>query len=321
VEAREDKIIRAHFEARVVDANWRYPLGWQLSVVKQKGEWFVDFGTKPLDIWRKHEILKSKWINDGFTREEMQAMIEKSNRDLELRLVPLSDKFVIGKPMPFRVEMRNVSVETLGFTAIGGNAYMVNDPMLTKGPNGTELPYMDTSYQTLAGGMEYIEPNTTSELIENYDVRSQYHIVKPGRYSFQLRPRWGLTQPSNVVEVDVLPGQLSAIEDVVEKLTPILPQGWKLTRGQGSLDPGDADSTQIMLIALINPAARKVKNPGIACLVSIILGADGNAIKEFKHVGEYAGRCEWGPVHINVRDDQILWPGWREDIFRALGIR
>jgi hypothetical protein len=250
----------------------------------------------------------------------MQAMLDKAKQCLELRLVPLSEKFIIGKPMLFRVELYNASGESLPYTAVGGGG-MVNAPMLVKSPDGTELPYMDTSYQTLAGGTEFIEPNETVELVKEYDVRSQYHIVRPGTYSFQLNLRWGIRKPSNVVEVDVLPGQLSAIEHVVEKLTPILPQAWQLDRGQRFFHPEDANSVEVLFVALINPAAGKVKNPGIACLVSIILETNRNVMEEYERLGEYAGHCDWGAVYINVRDIEILWPGWKEDIFRTLDVR
>jgi hypothetical protein len=106
---------------------------------------------------------------------------------------------------------------------------MVNDPLMVKGPGDTNLPYIDTSYQTIVYP-EFIEPGETVELVEYYDVRSQYHIIKPGKYSFQFKDSISGAKPSNIVDLKIKPGILSALESVVEKLKLILSESWTLTR-------------------------------------------------------------------------------------------
>ena len=175
---------------------------------------------KPLDIWLKHEVLKMKVGNDNLLIEP-----EKSRAGFEVSLIPLTKEFTIGSPMLFRVEMENMSNETLGYTH---TSFMVNDPMLVKDSNSTIVPYIDTSYQTIARS-EFVEPGETVILADNYDVRSQYHITKSGNYTFQFRGSWNI-KPSNIVKKHIEFKPPPALESIVEDILPVLPEGWKLTR-------------------------------------------------------------------------------------------
>lgn len=286
-----DEVIRYSCEIKLKDPNYRWPLDWNLSVLKDDSNWVVEFPTKPLDIWLKHKILKMKAANDQL------LLTEKNRAGFEISLIPLTKEFTIGSPILFRVEMKNINNETLGYTH---TSFMVNDPMLIKDFNGATVPYVDTSYQTLVAP-EFVEPGETVILADTYDVRSQYHITNPGKYTFQFRGYSIGT--SNSVEVDIKPGELSALESIVEKLMPVLPEGWRLTRS----------GRDGIWINLIGKARRKGTDRGIGLFLYINPGKSNLR-------GEFLGQTKWGPVYVESLDAELLWPNYKEQITKTLGI-
>jgi len=312
--SRNDKVTRYWCEIRLSDHNSKYPLNWDLSVQRDKSNWVLNFPTKPLDIWLKHENLKMRYAN-----EELKLDREKIRDGFKIRLIPLSNNFVIGRAMWFRLEMKNISNETLGYMH---TSMMVNDPMIVKDPNGVRLPYIDRSYQT-AVGREFVEPGETVLLADNYDVRSQYHIARPGSYTFQFRGTELLgIKPSNVVEARIKPGLLSPLEIVAEKLIPVLPQGWELTRTALPLEQFvEANTGEVIMVHLIGK--RSGKGSGTSVFMAIFLGADYTKLELQGYLAEleFWGDCPWGPVYGKSTDAESLWPNYKEQIVNTLNIQ
>ncbi len=310
---RNKGVISYGCDVKLKDLNSKYGFDWDLSVCREDSRWVVEFPTKPLDVWKKHEELKCKWANG-----ELKIEPEKIRKGFEISLIPLGKNFTIGKPMLFRLEMKNINKETLGYTH---TSFMVNDPMIVKDSNSSDVPYIDTSYQTI-GGFEFLEPGETVVLADNYDVRSQYHIVKPGKYTFQFKGLWD-TKPSNIVEATVLPGQLSALEGVVENLKPVLPKGWTLTRRLISFEkPEDFQGGEAVSVFLIGKSPRK--GSGDEGIDIAILLASGSIPEEYRsRLGgmELWGNCELGLVYVRANNAEQLWPNYKEQIRNALNIQ
>jgi len=254
-----------------------------------------------------------------YANEELKLDREKIRDGFKIRLIPLSNNFVIGRAMWFRLEMKNISNETLGYMH---TSMMVNDPMIVKDPNGVRLPYIDRSYQT-AVGREFVEPGETVLLADNYDVRSQYHIARPGSYTFQFRGTELLgIKPSNVVEARIKPGLLSPLEIVAEKLIPVLPQGWELTRTALPLEQFvEANTGEVIMVHLIGK--RSGKGSGTSVFMAIFLGADYTKLELQGYLAEleFWGDCPWGPVYGKSTDAESLWPNYKEQIVNTLNIQ
>jgi len=306
-----------HHAITLKDSNYRHRLYWNLSALKLKEDsnWSVDFPTKPLSIWLKHEVLKNKWANQKY---EFDA--EKRRKGFDVRLIPITKEFAIGKAMVFRVEMKNVSDETLGYMH---TSFMVNDPMVIKDSDGDIVPYFYGSCQTIAGP-EFVEPGETVTLADNYDARSQYHIIKPGNYTFQFRGSWSVN-PSNTVEKVIKPGPLPALENIVEDVLPILPEGWELTRilsPANELAEVNAPTEAISLWF-----TRKRSGKGFDSFIAIVIFLQKSTenmphVKFKNHLSEmnFWGDSKWGLVYGKSHDAERLWPDWKEQIKKALGI-
>ncbi|MHC4645052.1 MAG: M56 family metallopeptidase, partial [Planctomycetota bacterium] len=302
---RSDKVISYQSDVELRSPASKYRLEWNLSLRREDSNWVVGFPTKPLDIWIKHEDLKRRHAN-----EELKFDRERIRKGFRVSLIPLNKDYVIGKPMLFRLEMKNVSSETLG--PVNTTSVMVNDPMIVKDPNGNKIPYVDTDYQTAAAS-EFVEPGEKVVLADNYDVRSQYHITTPGKYTFRFRG-FG-PNPSDSVEIDIKPGQLSALEGIVESLMPILPEGWKLNRGNmPSSQIAEGERSEAVWVYLIGKTMRKGADRGIGLFLYI--NAD-----RLNQKGEFLVQTRWGPVYVQSLDAELLWPDYREQIMNALNIQ
>jgi hypothetical protein len=283
---------------------------WEWTIVRTRAGWFVDFKPYSLEVWMKHQKIRYR-----YKPGKPLVSREKRRKGLEIRLVPISEEFVIGEPMLFRLEMTNVGDETLPYWP---TSYMVNDPMIVKGPNGKSVAFMGGSCQT-AVWLEFIEPGETIILVGSYDVTSQYDIVSPGKYSFQFK-RW--IKPSNIVEVDIKPGELSPAESLVQILTPILPECWEITRHVFTPDPfSSRQPDRCLLIGLIGQQGLKGLGGRFGMSIFIFLDDEKSQIEYKKRLGEFWGNCKWGPVYVNAYGAELLWPDYREQIVEVLGIR
>ncbi len=287
-------------------------LEWNLYAAQSGGKCSIDFETKPLKIWIKHEILQQK-----VTNKKLKIDPNETKKGFEVKLIPLSQYFVIGKPMLFRVEMKNTSDKTLGYRK---TSFMVNDPLIAKDSNGKIMPYADTSYQTTISP-EFVEPGETVILGDNYDARSQYNIKESGTYTFQFKETMYM-RASNIVSIEVMPGTFSPLESVVESLTPVLPKGWTLTRRFMSLEkPEESKGGEAISVVLTGKQAGKALDYSI---IMIIIPKQAKIPDNFKDIideMELWGTCKLGLVYAKANNAEELWPDYKEQIIKALKIQ
>jgi len=314
--AISDKITRLRFDGIPLEApGAKWPVRWRWSLVWED-QWLIDFKTLPVKILVKKELLRRE-LED----EDSRIRMEKIKKGIEFHLIPITREFVISQPMLLRIEMINVSDIPILYPATGPTAIVANDQMNVVGPNGEKIKYVDTSYQ-IGVWHDVILSGESIIVADKYDVSSQYRIVKPGRYTFQFKgwPRH-INLASNTVEVQVKPGEPSLVEKITEKLLEVLPEGWECTR---TLVPKEGDenpfSETFIVVHLIGERAGKPNTLGI--LLYIFLTEDEIELEpEFASELELWGRCKWGAVYANVRDAERLWPNYREQIMKALGIK
>jgi hypothetical protein len=201
------------------------------------------------------------------------------------------------------------------------SSVMVNNPMIVKDPNGNLIPYVDTSYQTGVREKE-IKPGETRILADKYDVASQYRITKAGRYTFQFN---GFVapgiRPSNIVEMVVKPGELSPADTIVERLLPVLPDGWVYTRRLIPKKPSQENSSnKYIFVHLIGEKGHKGVDEGISFFILVHPTKDVISVEPEWFAGHLWGRCKWGLVYVKAFDADLLWPDYKEQIIGALNI-
>jgi hypothetical protein len=298
--------INLDIELSAYDPETYNSVSWKWSLVRNEGTWLVDFKTVLLEHMIQKEILRRKLRDENY--ETRRVKFEKGIR---YNLTPLTENFVVGKPFTFRIELKNMGDVPILYMTLG--LLMINDPMNITGPNGEKIKYIDFDSQTLAGE-EVVLPWETIVLVENYDAASQYYITTPGRYSFQF-------QSSNKIEVDVQQGEMSLQDEVYTKLLSILPQGWTIIRRMtSSSDPYSfvEEQNKYLFVHMIG------KRRGLQIDVDIRLAIvedvskiDKNILSEF----QVLGKSNYGVVFCKVQDAQSLWPDYRSQIIKTLGIK
>lgn len=287
-------------------------ISWGWTVAKSDDGWLIDFKLLPLEKWIEEETNRLRR-----EAEEARGRLEELREGIEMRLTALSEEFVIGQPMLFRLQITNVSESPITYDAT--SSLMVNIPMIVKGPDGQAIAYIDTSYQTWARPGE-IQPGQTVVLSDNYDAASQYRIVKPGRYSFQFKGFWG-AKPSNIVEIDIKPGELSPEDSIVESLFSILPDGWKLTKTRArDIADFNFETGRGIFISLVGKWGRKGTSGGTVG-VFLLINPTQSVLEKTEFEAEFWGQSEWGPVYAKSLEAELLWPNYKEQIMKALNIQ
>jgi hypothetical protein len=289
------------------------PVSWKWSLVRDdENKWLVDFKVLPIDILVQKERLIRKFINAE--SNVRAANTAKFNQGIKFNLVPISEKYVIGQPMLFKVEMINTSDEPISFTTAGPTAIMTSNPMYITGPEKEEIDYIYPSVQ-IGVGSDVILPKETIVLVDSYDVTSQYFINKPGQYAFQFRgwPERG-NKTSNTVELEVKQGELSAQDSIYERIIKVLPTGWQASRRLAI----EKEADKQIFVNLIGERKSKQIDVGIGLLVSSNKNLlSTSAMNKF----ELWGKCQWGYVYVTDQNADTLWPDFHSQLIKALEIK
>ena len=243
---------------------------------------------------------------------------------LRTRLVPLQQKYIVGQPMKFRLEMTNTGNSTIMYDS---QQVDVNNAMIVTEPEGKTSPYIAGSFQT-AGGPKPIEPEEIVILFDQFDITSQYFIDKPGRYTVQFRGQdkaFGEVPipESNILKIEVQPGNLSPSYLIVGRLLDILSEGWSLTLvtpDEAEVNPLGRQSAKGVYISLVRLAGYK------ADVVFIEIWQTDTVVdlstQKTTQISEYLGKNTWGYVYVFISPDaKTLWPNVREQIIESLEIK
>jgi len=196
---------------------------------------------------------------------------------------------------------------------------MTNDPMIVIGPSGETVNYVDTSYQILVWS-DVILPGEVIDLVDTYDVTTQYGIIEPGRYTFQFKGWPDDRKPSNIVEMEVKPGELAPADAVMERLLPVLPEGWTLTRRPYGGRVFTENSLQRPIcVHMVGKRRGKAIDVDIF-LVVYPAGGEITLEPGFADQLSLWGRCKWGTVYGRALNAEQLWPAYKEQISKALEI-
>jgi len=263
------------------------------------------------------------------TRATLQPEWGPEWNGVSTRLIPLAKRFVLGQPMKFRLEMKNVSDSTLKYD---DQQVDTNYSMIIEDSSGRIAPYVDFDNST-CGGPELIKPGEIHVLFEEYNVERDYHIDRPGRYSFRFdgeSPGYGDVRipPSNTVKVEVLDGEVDPSYAFTERLLSLLPENWKRCRGPWHLVrhpyvESAPTGRHICLCAhatfiwssLIKFERRSIQVYLTETPVSVLEPTP-------EEVSEYLGEGSGGHVYIEVdQEGEKFWLEIRKDVSKALGIR
>ena len=145
------------------------------------GKWVVDYPPVLLTeyVVQRKALLKARDDKAAALRHSLESKVPF----ISTRLVPLTNKFVIGQPMRFRVELTNAGPTSVYYMDGGLNHYglVVRDER----GRGTVLTNTAGPAQILVQTKE-LPTHSAVVLAEALDITLNHRIIEPGRYSVQF---------------------------------------------------------------------------------------------------------------------------------------
>ena len=155
------------------------PIQWYWAIVNTNNTWVVDY--PPLKLGDFIVKRKAAMQESQDRRERILAALQPKLKAIRTRLTPMSEHFVIGSPMLFRIELVNDGDSPIHF--IHGNA--AHCPLLVLDERRRPLAAHDTPSQIIVNHHE-LAPATSVVLAEKVDLMKHYQITKPGKYYVQF---------------------------------------------------------------------------------------------------------------------------------------
>ena len=112
---------------------------------------------------------------------------------------------------------------------------------------GQSAPYVGYTGQVPVEPVT-VQPSSAVTIAERLDLTDKYLFQRPGRYAIRFSGILSLSSfsgrispipaipPSNTILVDIGPGQLSELDEIVAQLLPVCPKGWGIMKSSRGLD-------------------------------------------------------------------------------------
>lgn len=239
------------------------------------------------------------------------------------QLIPAAGEFIIGQPVNVHLVMKNVSDKIKWYDVQRiGRALRVNDS------SGQPVLSKQAMVQTL-GAEQPIDPGEIVVLFENKDVTKDFVITRPGQYTLQiLRGNYGFSTDtipvSNVLTIQIKPGQVDAEDFMIDALVKILPdKTWQVTPGFGKSpnSPVGWLAEEPVEVQMVKPTGN---NKEILTIRVWQTSEEANPDPGYnrKSASEYLGYDNDGKYYYVLIPVAAAapWLTAREDIIRALAI-
>jgi hypothetical protein len=171
----------------------RPSIQWYWAIAATNQTWVVDYPPVKLE---EYVARKKAGIQEREDKaKQIRAGLAPKLKNIRIRLAPVRERFVIGSPILFRVELSN-----LGQTAIdymdSGVAY---SPLTVLDQKGQPLPSAQTPAQIMVRKGQ-VAAGASVVLADRMDLNEHYAITRPGHYLVQFSgagltigqpvPRW-----------------------------------------------------------------------------------------------------------------------------------
>lgn len=162
---------------------------WYWAIRAAKGSWVVDFPSVKLDeyVARKKAAIQAREAK----KELMRRSLEPKLAGIKTRLVPLTERFAVGSPMLFRVELKNVGDSAVDYMDDG-----IAFGALTVLHDRRPLPSQGGCAGQICVRQGKVAAGATVVLADKIDIGRLYAITDAGTYTVQFSgERLAIGQP------------------------------------------------------------------------------------------------------------------------------
>lgn len=261
---------------------------------------------------------------------------------LQTRIVSSRNRSYVGRPLPMKVELRNVGKQTIHYLK---PQVSVNGWIDVRDSQGKPVRYVAGSCRTL-NPMVPIRPGETA-VLDEFDLECAYFLLKPGKYTAQWPgcKAWGSPlgrgkplEPdipaTNTVSFEIVPAaERNSIGETMTILEEECPRDWAFEHGRWSRvspRPGPqwsrvpCSSYQFSRYDRCDCGPTTTKGP--MHTVSVWLARE-KAVEEPWHIddektrpSEYLGETPFGHLYVEAGDPNLSrhWPTAKSDIAQWL---
>jgi hypothetical protein len=152
---------------------------WSMSTT-DKG-WLIDWEPVVLDRDALMEKKKAELADRERRVEAARRELEPKLRSIKTHLTAVSERFVLGEPMLFRVEFMNFGDAPVRFTAAG----VGYDPLVVRNAEGERIPCLKGPAQLMQTRGE-LAPGAATVLAGEIDLNRDYAFAAAGTYDVQF---------------------------------------------------------------------------------------------------------------------------------------
>jgi hypothetical protein len=152
---------------------------WYWAIYATNNTWVIDYPPVKMDeyIAKKRRAIRER--EDRF--EQIRHSLEPKARGIDARLTAVSQRFVIGSPMLFRVELANRGNTPVHYKDSG----VAFAPLTVRDDKNQPLSFTRVPLQIRVQWGE-VGPDASAVLADKIDLNLQYAITMPGKYFVQF---------------------------------------------------------------------------------------------------------------------------------------
>ena len=153
---------------------------WYWAIVGTNGGWFIDYPSIKLDEYIAKRKAAIEERDDRVRR--IQQALEPRIKSVKTRLTAVSNRFVIGQPMLFRLELVNSGQTSVHYMDKG----LRHQALTVLNEKSEPIPHaMPTPLQMLVRTAE-LAAGSSFILVDMIDINQHHEITKPGKYFVQF---------------------------------------------------------------------------------------------------------------------------------------
>ena len=158
------------------DGNYDPSLQWFWGIEAVGSGWVVDYPPVKMD---EYIAKKKSSIQERSARlATIQNALQSQSKQISTRITALTNRFVLGGPMPFRLEAKNSGDTAVQYSDGGAEWYGLS----VANANLEPVPYGDPPAQIGDRGLKLLKANSEIVVAEQIDINRYQAIKKPGKY-------------------------------------------------------------------------------------------------------------------------------------------
>ncbi len=153
---------------------------WHWAITATNHAWVVDYPPVKLDEYMARKKAAIREREDKI--KQVRRSLEPTVRGIKTHLIPVRERFMIGSPMLFRIELANLGKTTADYQDSG----VAFAPLTILNDKRQPLPCIENGPLQIIVRSGKVAPGASVVLADRLDLNRDYAITRPGKYIVQF---------------------------------------------------------------------------------------------------------------------------------------